>query len=232
MQPAPTPTSKPSKPALRSHRRRYLGLALTAFVAGVFGLGVGSALRFRIVPSVAENRLSPEQAFPPLADWPPEAPRASHLKRDLEASPARRLLPAAEAATSRPASTSNRISDTTPATPTDRDDSDQAVAPLSSPLPLSNVESETRPNELEQSPDLEALVQGTLENPQPLRNSNPLAAPDSPSESTGLPAAPTPLSEADTAVPTPTLRLPEKARPIAPAAPIEDAPSSENTADD
>lgn len=210
---------------LRSRKRGYWGLALTAVIAGVFGVGVGTALRFQVVPTVAENTLDPDQAFPPLADWPPKEPRAQRFNRNSESIPQRRLLPAAEAATSLPESeildaaldeanlsapldTEPAINDVLPSERLGNADEPVAPSPLS-PSDLSSERLERRQTPLTDAPNPEIV-------PSPSRESAPEIAPApvlSPPNANGI--APT----------APALDLPDKVQSMPPAAP---APAATN----
>ena len=216
----PMPTVPPPQPQprpLRSRRRRTVGLTLTALVAGIFGIGIGTALRFQVVPATADSPLNPEQAFPPLADWPPKPPRASRTRRQSDAPAPRRLLPAAEAATSRPATDIDARPSLPQAesTPSDIDDTgtrqpDAELSPALESTPLtSDAESPTADT---QTPTIDSEFR---ENP----NTTTYVSPAAPA----LYPAPSPADAArqpDGLPPTTTLRRLDKTPPaVSPPSP-------------
>ncbi|MEO0540430.1 MAG: hypothetical protein AAFZ80_06150 [Cyanobacteria bacterium P01_A01_bin.105] len=232
METAPPPQPQPRRFRLRSHG--YLGL--TALVAATLGLGVGSALRFQVMPSVTETRLSPDQSFPPLADWPPAAPRARRLDRESQGFSQRRLLPAAEAATVAPTGTA--------ASDAGGDPAQAPAAPAATPNAaltdgddFSNGPNDApRPEAASAMPEpVPDAVPGELEHPESVPVT-PII--DQPSVATDAPVAlplerqPTPLSEqpvtpnVDVIPSNPPLQLPEKSSPRTPL-PAAPAPALE-----
>lgn len=81
IEPSAVGARSPRKPKAPQHRpsqtspkrrfnKRYAALLMTALVASVSGVGFGAMLRFMPNPPIGQNRLNPEQSFPPLSDWP------------------------------------------------------------------------------------------------------------------------------------------------------------------
>lgn len=77
---APSPPKRSSTPAL--------ALVLTGLMATVSGLGVGLYARLQPASSASQERLSPNQSFPPLPDW-----NSNTLWQPREDAPARRSRP-------------------------------------------------------------------------------------------------------------------------------------------
>ncbi|MEM8804928.1 MAG: hypothetical protein AAGF01_02625 [Cyanobacteria bacterium P01_G01_bin.38] len=69
--PHQTPVSMPAKKRLP---KRRTALLVTVLLATAAGAGLGTALRFRLVEPTQQTRFSPQQNFPPIADWPLGAP--------------------------------------------------------------------------------------------------------------------------------------------------------------
>lgn len=68
-------TVKDSTPQVgQISKRRLFFLLATAAIASSLGIGLGSTLRFQVI-SVGQTPLfTPQQDFPPLAEWPPQVP--------------------------------------------------------------------------------------------------------------------------------------------------------------
>ncbi len=225
MQTAPPPPTAKPRAARRSYG--YLWLGMTAFIASIFGLGVGTALRFRVVPTVGENRFSPDQSFPPLADWPPKLPRADRSTRDTfdwsrDTPPQRRLLPAAEAATSNTADSFAGPSSTTDPVPVRPDTPSQALPSAGSDLAdfQSDVVSDGVDDGPRSVPSLRdsAAADGGLPGTTPIPDNRLNEGLDTAPTAPPLSTTPRLLSAPE---PTPpTLRLPDKSPPTPlPAAP-------------
>ncbi|MEM9162114.1 MAG: hypothetical protein AAGC54_03475 [Cyanobacteria bacterium P01_F01_bin.4] len=73
MQFSPHQTTVPMS-AKKRLPKRHIALLVTVLWATVAGLGLGAALRFRLVEPAQQTRFSPQQNFPPVADWPLGAP--------------------------------------------------------------------------------------------------------------------------------------------------------------
>lgn len=69
--PHQTPVPMPAQKRSPKHRTALL---VTVLLATTAGLGLGAALRFRLVEPTQQTRFSPQQNFPPIADWPLGAP--------------------------------------------------------------------------------------------------------------------------------------------------------------
>lgn len=69
----------------RVSKRRLLALMTTATMAGGLGVAMGSSVRFQVVPMKQTSLFIPQQDFPPLAEWPsqaPSVPRPELLQND------------------------------------------------------------------------------------------------------------------------------------------------------
>ncbi|MEO1401181.1 MAG: hypothetical protein AAFV72_07955 [Cyanobacteria bacterium J06635_1] len=64
----------PPMPAQKRSLKHRTALLVTVLLATATGLGLGAALRFRLVEPTQQTRFSPQQNFPPIADWPLGAP--------------------------------------------------------------------------------------------------------------------------------------------------------------
>ncbi len=66
----------------RLSRRRLFFLVATAAAASGLGMALGGTLRFQVLPVGQAPLFKPQQDFPPLTEWPPEAPSVKKLDDD------------------------------------------------------------------------------------------------------------------------------------------------------
>lgn len=232
----PTPVVHLPPPASPRHRwPLYGGLGITAGVASLAGVALGLQLRLQPQDSVSQPFLAPEQAFPPLSDWPGQATPAAvdsdfpqRLERysDIPPRPAPTISP--------------------PIVPTPPIESEVPVVPLipleseasSEPSPVQTPPPVPRPPQPEpEEPALPPIPASPETNgitppsppPSPMPSGSP-ASPPSPLETTSppetvpsVPAAPAPPTPA---APAPIAPAPVAPAPVAPAMPRTPADSA------
>ncbi|MEL7504331.1 MAG: hypothetical protein AAFN18_17905 [Cyanobacteria bacterium J06554_6] len=194
---------------------------MTAVIAGSLGLGIGTAVRMQVVPAIQDTRLSPEQSFPPLSDWPPSMPSVrrrpvnrltnSRNQGGGQSEPQRRLLPTAEAA------------------PVPEPSSEPPAAPATAQPTSELLDEAIEPAQ----PEPAALIDDELEvlgdpaaDPAADRSASRSAAEPQPSPSLAelTDSVPEPAPEFSVSPPTPAPNLPEKSR----LAPLPQAPTPES----
>ncbi|MEO0757628.1 MAG: hypothetical protein AAFY78_12225 [Cyanobacteria bacterium J06648_16] len=190
---------------------------MTAVIAGSLGLGIGTAVRMQVVPAIQDTRLSPEQSFPPLSDWPSSMPSVrrrpdnrltnSRNQGGGQAEPQRRLLPTAEAAPV-PEPSSEPPAAPSTAQPTS-ELLDEAIEPAQ-PEPAASIDDEV---EALGDPAADRSASRSAAEPQP-----------SPSLAELTDSVPEPAPEFSVSPPTPAPNLPEKSR----LAPLPQAPAPES----
>lgn len=116
---------------------RSMGLAVTALVAAIAGLGFGLALRLGAPVAVGGARLSPEQAFPPLPDWEGDDPVAEFdtpYLTDRPEPPVREAEPRRQLPATEPIETPFEPAPAAEAPPVEAIDSPTDPAPESEPV--------------------------------------------------------------------------------------------------
>jgi len=126
---APSPPKRSSTPAL--------ALVLTGLMATVSGLGVGLYARLQPANSTSQERLSPNQSFPPLPDW-----NSNTLWQPWEDAPARRSRP----------DYGDTPQGSTPAPDFTPDPQEPAAPPPAVPQPNLAPEADPEPPEVWESP--------------------------------------------------------------------------------
>ncbi len=126
---APSPSKRSSTPAL--------ALVLTGLMATVSGLGVGLYARLQPASSASQERLSPNQSFPPLPDW-----NSNTLWQPREDAPAGRSRP----------DYGDPPRGSTPAPDLTPNPQEPAAPPPAVPQPAAAPEADPKPPEVWESP--------------------------------------------------------------------------------